>query len=165
MSLKLNSCCLRLIDLSIASDNQGFADCFIFLLDSFFTGTCLSDKVCRALTTFLILSLTSSLMSWLKSIFSRSFKNKCLSKWEKSRKYFVSWHRGTAGFLPCSKQVGDPLYQLTYSAFVIFCDTFDVINQRCSMVGYTSGFCNQWHVAQVKKHVKIIRCLVISIVI
>ena len=45
--------------------------------------------------TLLILLLTSSLMSWLKSIFSRSFRNKCLSKWEKSRKYFVSWHRGS----------------------------------------------------------------------
>ena len=81
--------------LSIESDNQGFANCFIFLLDNFFTGACFSDKVCRALMTLLILSLTSSLMSWLKSIFSRSFTNKSLSKWEKSRKYFVSWHRGS----------------------------------------------------------------------
>ena len=74
-----------------------------------------------------------------------------------------------ASFSLCSKQVGDPLYQLNIFPLLLFFQLWhvcvDVINQRCGMIGYTCGFCDQWHVAQVKKHVKIIRSFVISVAI
>ena len=64
----------------MALDIHGLADCFLFLFDSFRVGACLTDKDSSALITLFILWLTSSLTRLLKSIASRSLKNKSLLK-------------------------------------------------------------------------------------
>ena len=98
---------LPTFDRFLQSDNQGFADCFIFLLDSFFTDACLSGMVCRALMTLLILSLTSSLMNWLNLYFQGQLKINLYQN-GKSCGNILFLGIEEAGFLLCSKQVGDP---------------------------------------------------------
>ena len=69
--------------------------------------------------TLLILLLTSSLMSWLKSIFSRSFRTEMFIKMGKIAKIlFLGVEE--ADFLLCSKQVDDPLYQLNIFPLLLF---------------------------------------------